>query len=150
MTKEINVISEEKNELAKILFVQEDKPIAEIAKAMNVSEGMVRDWCNTGSWENLKRVKPTSKTYQLGQLYSLMDNLVQKMKEAKEVNSKDADLVVKYTAAIKNLDVETTIPQIVEVAKLFITWLHTKNRELAKTFAHNFDGFIRHRFATTQ
>ena len=62
-----------------------------------------------------------------------------------EINTKELDLTIKYTAAIKNLEVETGLLQIVEVAKLFTTWLSRKDKEIARMITIELDAFIKYR-----
>jgi hypothetical protein len=130
---------------ARELFTHQDMPLTDIALKVGATEADLRLWMQQGDWQGLKRSLLTSREFQLGQLYKLLENLTEKMKQQDDVNSKDADLLVKYTAAIKNLDAEVDVPSIVQVARLFTTWLRRKNVELAQTITVQFDAFIKHR-----
>ena len=132
-------------EWARLLYTRHGNSIRDIALTTGIEESAIRHWVVSGDWDGIKRTLPTSKEYQLEQLYILLEQVTDKLKGKEEVNSKDADLVVKYTAAIKNLDTETGIPQIVEVGKLFFTWLRRRDVELTKTVITQFDAFIKER-----
>ena len=105
----------------------------------------MRRWINENDWNGVRKTLLTSRQSQLEQLYALLEKITLKMNEAQDVNPKDVDLVVKYTAAIKNLHTEVDIPQIVEVAKLFTTWLRRIDKDVTKTVALHFDAFIKER-----
>lgn len=135
----------QKKSWAETLYLYHDATIKDIALQTGIDEADLRLWIKEGDWDGRKRGLLTSKQHQLDQLYELLEKVNQKMKEANDVNPKDADLAVKYTAAIKNLDTETGIAEVIEVAKLFTTWLRRKDQDMARTVALEFDGFIRHR-----
>ena len=127
------------------MYTREGLSIKAACIEAGIDEGQMRQWINEGDWDTLKRTLLTSKEHQLKQLYELLEKLNEKMANAEEVNPKDAELAVKYTAAIKNLDVEVTIPEIVEIGKMFTTWLRKKDKEMAKTVVRLFDAFIKQR-----
>ncbi len=137
--------NEQRKEWAKHLYTRETKGFRHIAELVGVDEAQLRQWVAEGSWDAIKKTLPTSKEYQLEQLYELLGKITEKINNSDDPNPKDVDLVVKYTAAIKNLDTETSIQQIVDVAKLFTTWLQHKDINMAKKVALEFDGFIRQR-----
>ena len=63
----------------------------------------------------------------------------------KYANSKEADAFKKLTAAIKDLETETNIADIVQVARLFINFLLVQDATQAKTVTTLFDAFIKER-----
>jgi hypothetical protein len=132
-------------EYAQLLYTRHDTSIADIATATQLNEATVRYWIQQDGWDGIKRTLLTAKAHQLEQLYALLEKVTTKMRTEDNINAKDADLAVKYTAAIKNLDTEVGIPQIIEVAKLFTTWLRRRNGELAKSIIVEFDIFIKQR-----
>ena len=137
--------SSEQKEWAKHLYTSEGKNTRHIADLLQVDEGTIRQWIAEGSWDALKKTLPSSKEYQLEQLYKLLEQTTEKLNCVEEVNPKDVDLVIKYTAAIKNLDTEPGLQQIVEVAKLFTSWLRKKDAGLMRTVVVEFDKFIKER-----
>jgi len=139
--------TERQREWARQLYLHEGATIKDIFLKTGAPETDIRRWVAEGSWEGLKRSLLTSKEFQLTQLYKLLEQLTDKMQANDEVTTKDADLLVKYTAAIKNLDTEIDIPAITQVAKQFTTWLRRKNLELAQQVTVQFDGFIKQRLA---
>jgi len=134
---------EQKKDWAQVLFIYNDYTIQNIAKTVDVSEAIVRKWIMEGQWEGMKRCLLTTRAVQLEYLYDILAALTARIKEQSEGNTKDADLLIKYTAAIKNLESETSVPQIIEVAKAFTTWLQHDDLELTKTVTLKFNTYIR-------
>ena len=146
------VMKEENNndqlrDWAKHLYTRGEKGFAQISSETEISEAQLRQWASESSWDHLRKTMPTSKAYQIEKLYLLLEKANEKLLGVEDVNPKDVDLIVKYTAAIKNLDTEISLQQIVEVAKAFTTWLHGHNRDLAKSMTIKFDKFIKERSA---
>ncbi len=139
--------NEQLREWAKHLYTRGEKSLAELSEDMDISEAQLRQWATESSWDYIKKTMPTSKAYQIEKLYLLLEKTNEKLLREEEVNAKDLDLIVKFTAAIKNLDTEISIQQIIEVAKSFTGWLHAQNRELAKSMTMHFDKFIKERSA---
>lgn len=137
--------NEQQKEWAQLLFTKHDFTEKEIAIKVGVEEATVRKWIRDNNWEGVRRSLLTSKEYQLNILYDILSTLTTRIKEQEEGNTKDADLLIKYTAAIKNLEAETSVTQIIEVAKLFTLWLQTIDLELTKTVTLYFDSFIKER-----
>ena len=137
--------NEQLREWAKHLFTRGEKNYRQIANDTGISEAQLRQWATESSWEMIRKTMPTSKEYQLEKLYLLLEKANEKLLGTEDVNAKDVDLIVKYTAAIKNLDTEVSLQQIVEVAKIFTSWLNAHNSVLAKTITMYFDKFIKER-----
>ena len=133
----------QKKEWAQLLFTRFDLSIKEIALKTGAGEEELRLWIQEGNWEGIRRSLLTSKEVQLNILYDILESITTRIKESGADNTKDADLVIKYTTAIKNLETESSVTQIIEVAKKFINWLQTIDIELAKTVTLRFDAFIK-------
>lgn len=138
---------DKQKEWARELYTREDLSPGDIALKVGAAEADIRLWATQGNWSGLKRSLLTSRSFQMDNLYRLLENLTEKMKEQEEVNPRDADLLVKYTAAIRNLDAETDIPSIVQVARLFTTWLRRRDHDLAQSVTVQFDAFISQRIS---
>lgn len=64
------------------------------------------------------------------------------IKTGNTANTMDADIILKITTSIKRLETETSIGDIVEVARNFIEFVRPQNLELAKQITNYFDVFI--------
>lgn len=138
-TKNSDIVKKEK---AKQLFTDHSMVPNEIANLLELNVSIIENWIEKEKWDGIKKsILPTDKS-NINVLYSLLEKLLQKIKSEDELNPKDVDLVLKYSAAIKNLETEVSIAEIVEVAIIFTKWLSKKNQKLGITIANHFDNFI--------
>lgn len=142
MAKELN--NQQKKEWAKLLFIQGDLLQKEIAAKVDVAEKTISNWATKDKWELLRKSMLTTKTEILRNLYNLLDKISTKLKEEDSIgDSKIADMYVKYTAAINNLETETSISQIGEVARIYVNWLMNIDPAFALKSLDHFDAFIK-------
>ncbi len=130
----------QKREWAKTQYTKEDISIRDIALKVDADEAIVRSWIQEGKWVEIKRSALTSKAVQLDYFYNALEKVTSR--QATD-NLKDVELMVKYTAAIKNLESETGVSSIVQVAETFTTWLLRRDPELSRTVTAHFDAFVR-------
>lgn len=138
-----------KKEHAKLLFTMEKLSQKEIAERVNVSEQTITKWvnANNGEWRRLRQNLIVTKKEQLSRIYEQLDEIttvIQTREKGKRyVSSKEADILVKLTAAAKNLETETSLAEIIEVGMRFLNWMRPVDLEKAKEFSGYFDGFIK-------
>jgi transcriptional regulator with XRE-family HTH domain len=133
-------------EKAKALFLTGQYEQKEIADLVGVSANTVSAWKNAEKWEDQKTSLLTTRQNQLHRLYKLLkvlnDDVELKADEGTPINSKEADALLKLTQAIKNLELECSIADKVEVGTEFINMVKTDDPELAKTITRWFDVFL--------
>lgn len=141
--------ADQKKELAKLLFTREGLSQKEIAERVGTSEQTISKWVNAneGEWRRMRQSLIITKEEQLHRIYEQLEEITLAIKK-KEVGSryagsKDADVIVKLTAAAKNLESEASIADIVEVSKRFLNWLRPVDLEKAKEFAVFIDAFLK-------
>lgn len=136
----------QKKEWAKTLFVIERLTQKEIAKKVGVSEKTISIWVNKEGWDTLRVSVIITKEQQLKRFYSQVDELntgIEGRDPGKRyANSKEADTIVKLTAAIKALETETGIAEIIETFKLFTNWLKAFDLPKAQELTKLLDDFI--------
>ena len=141
----------QKEDWAKLLFVQDDMNQKEIAVKVGVSEKTLSKWANDPekNWNSYKLSLTTTRITELKNFYRILKNLneqtIKDIEAGNRINPKDADAAIKYSAAIKNLETETSVAQIIEVARMFINDMQTKDAAFALRVANEFDGFIKDR-----
>jgi len=139
--------SEQKKELAKLLFINEYLTQKEIAARVDVSEKTLSKWVNEGDWRRLRQSYLVTKEEQLRRIYEQIDelNTAISMREPGQryANTRDADTLAKLTSAARNLESEASVSDIISVAKRFLTWLRPNNTEKAKELSALFDAFIK-------
>jgi hypothetical protein len=141
-----NLHTNERRKWARDLYTKNNRNIPETAREVRVDEATVREWVRDGEWNTVRQSNSISKKTQLDLLYTITDELTAKMKEG-PATTKEVDLLLKYTAAIKNLDTENSIYSLIETAELFITWLYRRSIPMAQTFTRHFELFIKERKA---
>lgn len=134
----------QEKEFAKSLYIGGGITQKEIAGRISVTETTLTRWIKVGKWDSLKKSLLTTKQNQLGFLYDQLDflNTDISKREFKVAYGKEADTIIKLTAAINRLETETSIGDTVEVARNFIEFVRPQNLELAKTITDLFDVFI--------
>lgn len=139
----------QKKDFAKMLYLQNDGiSQKEIAQRAGVSEVTVSKWVKGEKWENLKVSLLTTKSEQLNLLYNQLrainEFIRDREKGAQYASSKEADSIIKLTAAIKNLEIETSIAEKVETGQKFLAFIRkTSDLETSKIVAKYFDAFIK-------
>ena len=140
-----------KKELAKLLYTQNDLTIATIAQRVEVTEKTLSGWIKDNNWESFKKSLVTTKNEQLmffyDQLHSLNNLIKERPEGARFADSKEADVFVKLSATIKNLETETGIGQIFEVAKLFLDSIPASDRDFIIQATNHFDHLIKAKLA---
>lgn len=134
--------NQEKYDLAQLLFTRNNMPLNEVAQRVGVQAKTLGIWCKDGMWEDLRRSLLTSKDEQLTMLYDQLDELnktIKKRPDGQRFAAKgEADTISKLTAAIRSMETETNVGQIIDVAKDLISWIMpndpAKGRELTKLF----------------
>ena len=134
----------QEKEFAKSLFIGGGVTQKEIASRVSVTEKTLANWIKIGKWESLKKSLLTTKQAQLSFLYDQLDFLNTDIatRDFKVATGKEADVIIKLTAAINRLETETSIGDTVEVARHFIEFVRPQDLELAKTITNLFDVFI--------
>lgn len=134
----------QKKEWAKMLYLQDQYTQKQIAQKVNVTEATLSKWAKADAWDKLRKSLLTSKSEILQNLYTFLDKINQKLKDDESFgDSKMADMYVKYTAAIKNLETDTSISQLMEAGMKFHKFVLGTDAVFALRFLNEFDAFIK-------
>jgi transposase len=116
---------EDKKYLAKILYTTEHLEGKIVAQRVGVSEKTISRWVTDGNWKSLRNRLLISKDNQINLLYEQLENLNKSINESEDgyANTKTADILIKYTAAIRNLETDLAIADLVESGLRFIRYL---------------------------
>lgn len=142
--------NKQKKEWAKTLYIQEGLSQKEIAEKVGVSKVSVNKWANdpAENWERLKQSMLITRETQLRRMYAQLDELTSAIAKREEgarfASSKEADTINKYTSAIRALETEASIADVVEVCKRLLSYLRPISPQRAKDIAPVFDDFIKH------
>jgi transposase len=139
----------QKKELAKLLYTRENLLQNEIAERVKVSPQTVTKWVNenNGEWKRLRQSLIITKREQLSRIYEQLDEITRAIQEREQgkryASNSDADIMVKLTAAAKNLETEASVSDIIEVSMRFLNWFRPIDLEKAKEFSGYLDSFIK-------
>ncbi len=137
----------QKKEWAQLLYTREGMAQKDIAAKIGISPQTMVKWVKQGRWDKLKQSMLITREEQLRRLYMQLDELnsfIMKKEEGERfASSKEADTISKLAVAIRTLESEANIADIVEVSKRFLNWLRSYSPSKAKEIADLFDEFIK-------
>ena len=138
-----------KKEWAKTLYLRENLTQQEIAGRVGVSRVTVSNWVRTGKWEEQKAGLTLTRQEQVASLYRQVAEINRAISTRAEgeryPNSKEADILGKLSASIRNMEQETGIADIISVLTGFIEWLRPLDLDKAKELTRLADAYIKDR-----
>ncbi|NDC41467.1 MAG: hypothetical protein EBZ77_07955 [Chitinophagia bacterium] len=140
----MGVTKTKEKEYAKLLYTSQQLTLKVIAERVGVSEKTLGKWAEDEDWEKLRKSLLTTKSEQLRRLYDILDALTTRIDESEDGagDTKMADMMVKYTAAISNLETETSTGQLFETGMRFVSFVFKNDIEMGKKVTELFDAFI--------
>lgn len=137
----------QKKEWAKTLYLRENLTQQEIAERVGVSRVSVSNWVRAGKWEEQKAGITLTRQEQVANLYRQVAEINRAIADRPEgqrfPNSKEADVLGKLSAAIRNMEQEAGIADIIGVLTAFIGWLRPLDIEKAKEVTRLADAYIK-------
>lgn len=133
-----------KKGLAKLLFTREQLEQKIVAQRVGISEKTMSRWVNDEGWKELRNRMLISKEDQLNSFYEQLGALNDQIKGNGGIpDSKQADIQIKLTASIRNLETDLAIADTVESGMRFIKHLQRVGTlEQVKDFAELWNSFI--------
>lgn len=137
----------QKKEWAKTLYMRENLTQQEIAERVGVSRVTVSNWVRAGKWEEQKAGLTLTRQEQVANLYRQVAEINRAISARAEgerfPNSKEADILGKLSAAIRNMEQETGIADIISVLSGFVEWLRPLDLDKAKELTRLADAYIK-------
>jgi transcriptional regulator with XRE-family HTH domain len=137
----------QKKEWAKLLYVNERLTQKETAERVGVSVVTLNKWVKEGEWDKLRQSMLVTREAQLSRMYLQLDALNTTISNREEnqrfPSSKEADAMSKLANAIKTLESDASIADIVEVSKRLLNWLRPLDPGKARDLALIIDDFIK-------
>jgi transcriptional regulator with XRE-family HTH domain len=137
----------QKKEWAQFLITKEGMTQKEAAEKVGVSVVTMNKWYRDGEWARLKQSMLVTRQEQLNRLYMQLEELnnhIMKRPEGERfANSKEADSISKLAIAIKTMETEASIADIVEVSKRLLNWMRKYNDSRTVEIANIFNDFIK-------
>ena len=145
MTKDLS--NTQKKEWAKTLYLKENLTQQEIADRVGVARVTVNRWIADGKWEKQKVGLTLTREEQVFNLYRQVAEINSKIAEKPEgerfANSTEADILGKLSAAIRKMENDIGIADVISVQTKFIEFLRPIDLEKAKEITQLSDSFIK-------
>lgn len=145
MTKDLS--NTQKKEWAKTLYLKEHLTQQEIADRVGVARVTVNRWIADGKWEKQKVGLTLTREEQVSNLYRQVAEINSKIAEKPEgerfANSTEADILGKLSAAIRKMETDIGIADVISVQTKFIEFLRPIDLEKAKEITQLSDAFIK-------
>lgn len=136
-----------KKDIAKDLYLKGGCTQEEIAAKVGTTRQTVSRWAREGKWEELRASFTISTENILAGMIRQVSEIQNQANARKEgersFTPKEADTVVKITSAIKKLQNDAGITDIVNVGIRFTNWLRGIDIEKAKEYNELWDLFIK-------
>ncbi|MBP9998676.1 MAG: helix-turn-helix domain-containing protein [Bacteroidales bacterium] len=139
--------SKQKREWARMLYVKENLTQKEIAEKVGSSRQSVNKWISEGKWEELKAGLTLTKEEQIKNLYRQVGELNRAILEREDgqrfASASEADTIGKLSAAIRKMESDTGIADMISVGIKFLEWMRKADSDRAREFAEYWDMFIK-------
>lgn len=139
---------QQKKEFARLLYVQEGVTTQkELAARVGVSEQTISKWINQENWQQFRASLIITKDQELrrlyGQLIELNDAIEQREPGMRYASSREADTITKLSAAIRQLETDTSVADSINVLKDFIIFVRQQDPDQAREVTALADSFVR-------
>lgn len=138
--------SVKKKELARIIYTIGNYTFEEVAEKVGVKRQTVGRWAKADNWKELKAGMSITKDNILKNMYRHLNEINEEILKRDEKNriptTAEADVMVKLSAAIKNMELDIGLADIIGVGMKFGNWMRGLNVDKAKEFMEYWDMFI--------
>ena len=139
--------SKQKKEIARDIYLYGNFTLEEIGLKVGTTRQTVARWARDGQWVELKAGMTITREEILKNMYRQLNELNQGIlqREAGERHAsvKEADVLAKLSAAIKKMETDVGITDIISVGMRFGDWLRRFDVGRAKEYVVLWDAFIR-------
>lgn len=144
-----NLKNTQKKSIAKELYLNGEYTFEEIASKVGATRQTIARWAKDDEWASLKASMSVGKEKILKNMYAhvqfINDTILMRPEEERMPTPKEADILVKLSAAIDKMESETGIRELVSCGISFLTWLRGFSPDKAIEFTELWDGFIKSR-----
>lgn len=137
----------DKKGIAKSLYLDGSYTQEEIADKVGVTRQTVSRWVKDGDWDSVKAsltITPAQIISQLNRQIVEINNAINAREEGKRfATTTEADALAKLATAIRKIETDVGITDIISVAMRFLSWLRPLDIDMAKKFNDLLDAFIK-------
>ena len=145
--KMAELTSRQKKDFAKSIYLGEELTQEEIAERVGVKRQTVSRWIKEGNWERHKVSITITREEQLKNLYLQLSelNAAINKKPAGErfANAVESDTISKISNAIKKMETDVGLADILSVFKSFVKWLRTYDMVRSKEIVPLLDAYVK-------
>lgn len=136
----------EKKEIARLLYTRGAVATqGELAARVGVSEVTISNWKNKEGWEEQRESLLATRQEELRRLYRQLVKLndLAEENDDKVLHTKDMDRLSKLTAAIRSLETDISLSDVIDVSIKVIEWVRSYDVKKAQEVSELFDGYIK-------
>lgn len=141
--------NEQKKEWAELLFTQKGLNQKEVAAKVGTTEKTMSKWVERYGWKALRDGYSVTRGQELhrikAQLTELNDAISERDKGERYATTVEADILIKLTAAMKNLETEVNLVEVLNVCSEVVEFIRQTDLPTAQLVAEWFDEFIKHK-----
>lgn len=139
--------SEQKKMLAREIYLLGNYTYDEIAQKVGAQRQTISRWAKAGNWDNLKAGMTVTREAILSRMYQQLNNMnsaiLEREPSKRHPDTKEADVMVKLAAAIKNMETDVGISDIISVGMRFGEFLRRIDLDKAKEYVKLWDVFLK-------
>lgn len=142
-----NLSTQQKKDYARTLYLKDNLTQQEIAEKVGVSRQTIIRWVAAEKWEEMKVGITLSREQQIANLHRQvmeLNNLILSRPEGERfATCAEADTLGKLASAIKKMETEVGIADLVNVGMRFVEWIRPIDLDKAKEVTLLWDKFIK-------
>lgn len=139
--------SEQKKMLARELYMLGNNTFEEIAQKVGAQRQTISRWAKAGKWDTLKTGMSITREQSLKNMYQQLDEMnsaiLAREPGKRHPDTKEADVMAKLATAIKKLENDVGISDIISVGMRFGEFLRRIDLEKAKEYVKLWDVFLK-------
>lgn len=144
-----DLTTQQKKDYARTLYLKDNLTQQEIADKVGVARKTVNRWAVAEKWEEMKVGVTLSREQQISNLHrqvmELNNSILSRPEGERFANPSEADTLGKLAAAIKKMETDVGIADLVSVGIRFIEWIRPIDLDKAKEITVLWDKFIKDR-----
>lgn len=139
--------SDQKKTLARDIYLLGNYTYEEIAQKVGAQRQTISRWAKAGNWDDLKAGMSVTREQILKRMYQHLNTINEDIlgREAgkRQPDTKEADVMVKLASAIKSMETDVGITDIISVGMRFGEWLRRVDLDKAKEYMKYWDLFLK-------
>lgn len=144
-----DLTTQQKKDYARTLYLKDNLTQQEIADKVGVARKTVNRWAVAEKWEEMKVGVTLSREQQISNLHrqvmELNNSILSRPEGERYATPSEADTLGKLAAAIKKMETDVGIADLVSVGIRFIEWIRPIDLDKAKEITVLWDKFIKDR-----